>query len=619
MVSVVSRSPQIADKHSWQPPCAAALMPPLPPFPPCTFSYSLPPPYAAICSQLASNAFAFAKDRGHKRPSDLIGTGTVQATQQLVQVTPTGESAATAGASIEDNVFVGYSAAAMPVPSTASITGIAAAEPLWPTHQNNMCDIQSSSMHEFNALCPTTPRVQGDRPNSQDPDTEPMLRPLGLQLKKSASLVDLVNRRLRGTDVDATEPPPSDSQDKCAEQPYRAVAVPSLALAPTTRPAPRILEAISESTVVSASVQSAVEFKCDSKMKASNFPATLLQIGSWQRISCHEGDLVGKFYYAKRKVVWELLEGTLKRKLEMQWSDLRVFKVDMPEDQPGMIELELARPPLFFKETNPQPRKHTLWQTTTDFTGGQATVNMRHVLQFPAGVLHKHYKKIMSVDERIRGLITSSNDPTAFAEPAATPSNADELPSGDFKQGWLPEMPFHCSEAGSPMEAATPMSTSDAVALSPDQSSSDLCGTDSTTDGTLTSTAALPSVTYDMYTSFMSASPGMCDPHTLYSMAQKYLGADSQTAKTVAQLQSLSKAASTSGKRRVVSSRRQASWRTEAINGQQSSADLFYSQRSTSQACFSQAHIQSIPMQRCVAASLSKSTVHSRKARSSAP
>ncbi len=34
---------------------------------------------------------------------------------------------------------------------------------------------------------------------------------------------------------------------------------------------------------------------------------------------------------------------------------------------------QVSQPPLFFKETNPQPRKHTLWQATSDFTGGQAT------------------------------------------------------------------------------------------------------------------------------------------------------------------------------------------------------------------------------------------------------
>lgn len=37
--------------------------------------------------------------------------------------------------------------------------------------------------------------------------------------------------------------------------------------------------------------------------------------------------------------------------------------------------LQLARQPLFFRETNPQPRKHTLWQATADFTDGQASIH----------------------------------------------------------------------------------------------------------------------------------------------------------------------------------------------------------------------------------------------------
>ncbi|KAI8018722.1 hypothetical protein LOK49_LG04G00610 [Camellia lanceoleosa] len=53
------------------------------------------------------------------------------------------------------------------------------------------------------------------------------------------------------------------------------------------------------------------------KLKASNFPALLLRIGQW----------------------------------------------------------ELARLPHFFKEMNPQPRKHTLWQATADFTNGQASIH----------------------------------------------------------------------------------------------------------------------------------------------------------------------------------------------------------------------------------------------------
>ena len=41
--------------------------------------------------------------------------------------------------------------------------------------------------------------------------------------------------------------------------------------------------------------------------------------------------------------------------------------------------LQLARQPLYFRETNPQPRKHTLWQATADFTDGQSSKH-RYIL-----------------------------------------------------------------------------------------------------------------------------------------------------------------------------------------------------------------------------------------------
>lgn len=39
------------------------------------------------------------------------------------------------------------------------------------------------------------------------------------------------------------------------------------------------------------------------------------------------------------------------------------------------VVFQLARQPLFFREINPQPRKHTLWQATRDFTSGQAVLH----------------------------------------------------------------------------------------------------------------------------------------------------------------------------------------------------------------------------------------------------
>ncbi|CAH2061294.1 unnamed protein product, partial [Thlaspi arvense] len=137
------------------------------------------------------------------------------------------------------------------------------------------------------------------------------------------------------------------------------------------------------------------------KLKASNFPATVLRIGQWEYKSRYEGDLVAKCYFAKHKLVWEVLEQGLKSKIEIQWSDIMALKANCPEDEPGTLTIVLARRPLFFRETNPQPRKHTLWQATSDFTDGQAVVNRQHFLQCAPGILNKHIEKLLQCDHRL--------------------------------------------------------------------------------------------------------------------------------------------------------------------------------------------------------------------------
>ncbi|CAA2935191.1 Probable small nuclear ribonucleoprotein G [Olea europaea subsp. europaea] len=140
------------------------------------------------------------------------------------------------------------------------------------------------------------------------------------------------------------------------------------------------------------------------KLKASNFPASILRIGTWEYKSRYEGDLVAKCYFAKHKLVWEVLDGGLKNKIEIQWSDIMALKANYPEDGPGFIDVVLARQPLFYRETNPQPRKHTLWQATTDFTGGQASKHRQHYLECPQGLLGKHFEKLIQCDPRLNFL-----------------------------------------------------------------------------------------------------------------------------------------------------------------------------------------------------------------------
>lgn len=56
-----------------------------------------------------------------------------------------------------------------------------------------------------------------------------------------------------------------------------------------------------------------------------------------QFTSRYEGDLVAKCYFHKSKLVWEVLEGGLKSKIEIQWSDIMGLKADCPDDGPGTM------------------------------------------------------------------------------------------------------------------------------------------------------------------------------------------------------------------------------------------------------------------------------------------
>jgi len=59
----------------------------------------------------------------------------------------------------------------------------------------------------------------------------------------------------------------------------------------------------------------------------------------WQYKSRYEGDLVAKCYFAKHKLVWEVLEGGLKSKIEIQWSDIMALKANCPDNGPGTLNV----------------------------------------------------------------------------------------------------------------------------------------------------------------------------------------------------------------------------------------------------------------------------------------
>ncbi|KAH0894868.1 hypothetical protein HID58_057297 [Brassica napus] len=191
--------------------------------------------------------------------------------------------------------------------------------------------------------------------------------PLGLSLRKSPSLLDLIQMRLtQSGDPKAGGSGVVKQESKCIT---------------------------AGSNLGPGSIE---------KLKASNFPATVLKIGQWEYKSRYEGDLVAKCYFAKHKLVWEVLERGLKSKIEIQWSDIVGLKANCPEKGPGTLTLLLSRQPLFFRETNPQPRKHTLWQATSDFTtDGQASTYRKHFLQCAEGIMNKHLEKLVQCDHRL--------------------------------------------------------------------------------------------------------------------------------------------------------------------------------------------------------------------------
>ena len=48
---------------------------------------------------------------------------------------------------------------------------------------------------------------------------------------------------------------------------------------------------------------------------------------------------MAKCYFAKHKLVWEVLDGGLKNKIEIQWSDIVAIKANLPVDGPETLDV----------------------------------------------------------------------------------------------------------------------------------------------------------------------------------------------------------------------------------------------------------------------------------------
>jgi hypothetical protein len=60
-----------------------------------------------------------------------------------------------------------------------------------------------------------------------------------------------------------------------------------------------------------------------------------------QEVSKREGALVAKCYYAKKKLVWEIMKESLKSKIEIQWSDILSIRASTVANEPGILEIEV--------------------------------------------------------------------------------------------------------------------------------------------------------------------------------------------------------------------------------------------------------------------------------------
>ncbi|KAK8604847.1 hypothetical protein V6N13_082315 [Hibiscus sabdariffa] len=256
----------------------------------------------------------------------------------------------------------------------------------------NKRPIPSSNLQQWNSDANAFPIP----PAQYNPLDEPS--PLGLKLRKSPSLLDLIQMRLSQSQSSAS----AENSNSGGKR---------------------------ESKAASAT----------DKLKASNFPASILRIGHWEYKSRYEGDLVAKCYFAKHKLVWEVLEGGLKSKIEIQWSDIMALKGNCPDDGPGTLNVVLARQPLFFRETNPQPRKHTLWQTTSDFTDGQASIHRQPEIILDSPYFESQCSVLKDPDEPKghhysqgeTGKGSTSSGFQNIASPAAAQSSSFEIEKGD--------------------------------------------------------------------------------------------------------------------------------------------------------------------------------------------
>jgi dynein light intermediate chain len=131
--------------------------------------------------------------------------------------------------------------------------------------------------------------------------------------------------------------------------------------------------------------------------KPTHMAVSRLIIGTWNLVAKHDEHILLSFYWAERKLVWEVLHLGVVRKMEADFEDVTgtALHPAASVEESERLVLELARPPRFYREAPSASADAPGAQTanyvyTTDFTNGQASQVSRHVLHFPFGTVSAH-------------------------------------------------------------------------------------------------------------------------------------------------------------------------------------------------------------------------------------
>ena len=139
-----------------------------------------------------------------------------------------------------------------------------------------------------------------------------------------------------------------------------------------------------------------------SEQQAEHIPVKKLSIGSWNLLAKYDEHVLLSFYWAERKLVWEVLHLGVVRKMEVDFEDIAQITHSSGSDeaQPDKLVIELHRPPRFFKENPPSAvsggSQEVNYVYTTDFTNGQASTESRHVLLFDPGTITRETTKMLT-------------------------------------------------------------------------------------------------------------------------------------------------------------------------------------------------------------------------------